>query len=298
MPIINAPSGPTVGQLLDQITRLLYGNRRLELNRLAAAVDDVDTDTTITATYTHTWSRGDRIEIGRELLYIWSADHVAKTAVCSRGNEDDTPREHAIGDIIRVNPVWTRQTLYEALLEEVRSLNGTGLFGATTVDVAVTTDGLGTVPDVGSQILGCYGLSFAGTGVLPVSPRYRFHPRQDDDGGATLALVSDVGRGETVRATFTLAFADFTAEGDGLDEVCHVPDHALDVLKFGVAARVYPHQEGARIDLVAAAGARNPDDVPVTSAMRVAEQYRTMQERALGRALGRQQKLYPLVART
>lgn len=296
MPIINAPSGDTVGQLLDRITSLCYGNRRLELNRLAAGVAETDADTDIDLTYDLVgWGRGTVLEIGLEAMYVWSADLVIKQATVSRGHDGHGGREHASGDIVRVNPVWSRRNLYDALLAEVRELNGTGLFAAMVEDIDITSDGVGEVPVVGSEIIGCYSMSFlrSGDGV-PLHPTFRFVPRQDVDSGGRVLVTSDIGRGETVRATLLVEFADFASEADVLGEVCQIPEYAIDVLVFGAAARVFPQQEAARIDLMAAVGSRSDDAVPVTSAMRVSEQFYEMKQRSLARALGHQLRLFPL----
>jgi hypothetical protein len=296
MPIIDTPSGLTVEQAIERTLGRLQGARRVEQNKLNGIVAD-ENDTTIAATYSQTWGRGTVVEIERELMYVWASS--GTSASVQRGFRGTTAGAHADGTIMRINPTFARQDVFDALLAELRSLNGTGLRAFSTIEISYADgtmvydlDGLG-----GSEVTGIHDARWedsdgdAGTH----RAQYRFLRDLDTDdfaSGYGIMILAGGEGGKAIRVTAVIQFSDFTAEGDVLGTACTLPSYCEDALISGAAYRLAISPEGRRVQLDAQP-ARSQDEVPVTGNSRFHEQLYQMREREIARALAQQYRMRP-----
>lgn len=303
MPVIAAASGTTVGQMVDRVIRTLLGSRRVEINRATNAIADQTADTQIVVDFPiPNWNRGTLLEVDREAMYVLSVDdRAARTVTVLRGHLGTPVGAHTADSLVRVDPVWTRQEVFDALLAEVRELNGTGLRSHATIEL--TAGATARMYDLegaeADEVLGIYDVRYADGDGDSVTHRatYRFVPDANTDdfpSGYALLLLEGGEANYALRVTYTRAFSDFEAEGDVLGTASGLPVYAEDVLRFGAAYRLAVQQEGARVEIEASPGSRRGEDVPVTSNARLVEQLNEMRERALSRAIARQNKTYPM----
>lgn len=298
MPIIDTPSGLTVAQAMARVSGKLQGARRVEQNRLDGAIADTSADTTVTVEYGQVWGRGTVLEVDRELMYVWSAS--GTSASVQRGYASTTVGAHSDDSVVRVNPTHSRQDVFDAVLAELRSFNGTGLRAFSTVELTLASStamydltGMG-----GAVVTGIHDARWSDGGGDGATHRakYRFLTNLDTDdfpSGYGILLLPDGGRGgSALRATVVLQFDDFTAEGDVLGDVCALPSYAEGALIAGAAWRLALDPEGRRVQLDAQP-ARNLGDVPVTSNTRFHESLLELREREIARAVAQQHRLYP-----
>nr|MBA3621309.1 hypothetical protein [Euzebyales bacterium] len=71
------------------------------------------------------------IQIDDELIYVWSVNTSTKTMTVERGWGGTTRTQHVENSIIEINPKYTG--LFEMLQDEVRSLEGEGLYRIKSV---------------------------------------------------------------------------------------------------------------------------------------------------------------------
>lgn len=297
MPIIDAPSGMTVNQAIEKVIRRVQGARRVEHNRLNGAITS-DTDTTIAVVYSQQWGRGTVVEADRELLYVWEA--AGQSASVERGFGGTTVGNHADRTTVRINPTIPRQDVYDALLAELRSFNGTALRAFTTVEV--TYDDSTLVYDLtglgGSVVTGIYDARWEdgdGDGGTHRT-QYRFLADLDTDdfaSGYGIMVLSGGSSQKVIRVTAVLQFDDFGAEGDVLGDVSSLPEYAEDALITGAAWRLSMGGEGRRVALDAQP-ARSQEQVPVTANARFNESLYEMREREIARAVAQQYRRWPV----
>lgn len=301
MPIIDAPSGLTVREAIEKVTRRVQGARRVEHNRLSGAITS-DADTTIAVAYSQQWSRGTVVEVDRELMYVWETS--GTSASVERGFGGTTVGNHSDQATVRVNPILPREDVFDALLAELRSLNGTPLRAFTTIEltyadgtVLYDLTGLG-----GDPVVGIYDARWedsdgdSGTHRL----QYRFlRDLHTDDfaSGYGMMVLAGGSSGKVMRVTAVLQFSDFTAEGDVLGEVCSLPTYAEDALISGAAWRLSLSNEGRRVQLDAQPG-RSQEEVPVTANARFHESLHEMREREIARAVAQQYRMRPVRMKT
>jgi hypothetical protein len=299
MGVIAGTSPTTVGAMLDRVLGTLEGSRRINLNRLDGAVAAVSTDTDVAVRYDiGGWSPGTVMEVGRELMYVWDVkNRPSRVSTVQRGFRGTTPAAHADGAQVKFDPVWTRQQAFDALLAEIRDLNGSSLRGHAVATVASTASSPVYDLPAGTVVRGIVSASWPGAHGQPVRARWRFSPATDVD-PASFVLLDHGNVGSPLTVTYAVDFEDFTDESDVLGTACHVPSLAEEAMRYGAALRLLPQQEAARIDIEAVPSNRPADDVPVTSYSRLAEQLHQMRERSLARAIAQQTRLYPITQRT
>ncbi len=77
---------------------------------------------------------GTVIEIGKELMYCKSIDTVDNTVTVERGVRGTTATTHAIGDLIKIKPFFTRQAVYDAVKDQIETLYPT-IFATETKEL-------------------------------------------------------------------------------------------------------------------------------------------------------------------
>lgn len=125
----------TVGDLLNDTIRHLLGVSRGEANTVSNTTAVATTDTTVFFQYQPNGiARNSFINIDDELLFIWSVDTVANSAVVQRGMRGTVAASHAAGTWIDVNPRFPNYMIRAALQEEIRSWPH-DLFQVKTLDI-------------------------------------------------------------------------------------------------------------------------------------------------------------------
>lgn len=306
MPIIGSPSGRTVADLIEITKRKLLGGLQEKRDKTAVVLNDDATDTDLQLTYNTTSqgiTRGSILEVGRELLYVWDVNTATTpdTLTVERGYLGTSRGAHPSGSVIRENPAYTRQDIFDALLDELRALNGSGLFAhyveSLTHSESSMVYALGT-PEVGTPV-GIHHVDYDTNGLQDQVGKAKARlltdlPSGTSETGYGVQLLEGGHEGQAMRAVIRSTFDDFTAEGNILGNTCGLPDFAEMVLVWGACAALKMPTESRRTQLESAHGTRDPEQVQAGGNAFVANQFKQNKRDALTEALHRQRIMFPM----
>lgn len=262
--------GITLSQFCDRLLEehLERGERR-ELDQLNGAV--TDTASTVTLTHNATGVKPQtRIEVGNELMHVWSvADQVATVA---RGHGGSAAAPHLANALVRVNPRFPRQVLAETLRREVRSWPNTlyapvvGEFSVLSSTEAIDLDGLAETDEVVRVLRVQRRHRDTTDGSWPTVTGHleRSQNLTDFASGWALRFPGSFDSATDVRVALGLAFrvpADLDWAAD-LGTSWLLTPGLVDAALFGVAAMLLPTEEIARADQWNQARPRKGEDVP------------------------------------
>jgi hypothetical protein len=252
----------TIGDLVDRIRPRLDGAERPRLNTLDTSVDD--STTSIIFDYSsvrNEISPGDYIEIGTEIMYVWSVS--ATTAIVLRGARGSTAAAHTAGDLIRVRPRFFDFEIVQHLEDEILSWPD-DVFSVTTTTVSIGNDYNSVVawsPTRFRQLLSTRAvITSSGVTTMPEVDAWVIeNSGQFSTHG--LKVINKYQTSITVEVTYAQGFdtsaldALATTLADvGLATTMH------DIVMFGVLWRVMSAAMAERSDIMAARDP-GPDDV-------------------------------------
>ncbi|MFP4512088.1 MAG: hypothetical protein ACLFRV_03970 [Acidimicrobiales bacterium] len=241
----------TAGDLVE-LTRNRYINagHREERNRLAAAIDET------AETFTTSWdlgplTRGARISIGLEDMYVWSAE--GKSVDADRGQFGTTATAHDEGDRILVNARPTPADTLAALNETVTDLSNRGIFAVDHVDI--TTDGASTAYNLpATNWIGPLDVRIQTKEPAedwPLLTRWRVADGIADDGdyeaGRVIRLFDALPSGRTVRVRYKTELTPaLSSLDDNVEDKTGLYSWAVDLLPLGAALSLIAGREVAR----------------------------------------------------
>src|SRR5690606_766429 len=110
----------TPTDLLPRIERLVYGNQRTQMNRLATTVNGT-ADAIVYEFDAGGLRAGAYIEIDSEIMLVWDVDEVTKEATVQRGMLGSAAAAHTTGALIRVEPRFPMVEMMDEVMTEIRS---------------------------------------------------------------------------------------------------------------------------------------------------------------------------------
>lgn len=126
----------TARQLVDRtIEDFLMTGQRLLRAKLATGMN-ASTDQLTFTTLQGSVAEGSMLQIDFELMPVWTLS--GSTVTVERGDFGSTPTAHLAGDIIEVDPIFTRQRVLRAIQAEIQSLSDEpGIWTPTIVDLTL-----------------------------------------------------------------------------------------------------------------------------------------------------------------
>ena len=289
---ITSTLGRTPATLIPAIEQYLYGNQRTQLNRLNGAI--TTTATTMTMGFTAEGVRGGAyVELEDELVYVWSVSGLVATI--QRAMLGTTAASHADLTLARVEPRFLRAQMNTEIANEIRSwpsniyarYAGDLAIGASVnaIDVA----GLSAVP--GAHLLRVQ-LSPTDTTDERWSrfDNVRLERRQQTAtfaSGYALVVPGDIGKAVTLRVVCRAPFiVGSLASGTDFGSLGLTND-LVDIIPWGVAARMVLTRDIARSDSNAQGRSRPAEEVRPGDAANVARMLLTERDRLLTEASNR-----------
>lgn len=261
----------TVSDVIEKSLSYVLGNDREERNLLSGAINA--SVTTITLANDLRAIRGQaEIEIDTELMYVWSVNSSAKTAVVQRGFKGTTAATHADQAVITVNPRFYRSQIIDDInseLDELTSPNA-GLFAIGTADLTYISATRGYNIDATNIIDILEIKAAAATGITGDWRTVRnYHlvrslPTSGTGGvaaGAAIMVDYAVASGYPLRVIYKKKFVGVSATTDALSTTL-MPTTAYDILPMGVAIRLNMAREISRNTTDADPDARRASEVP------------------------------------
>lgn len=292
----------TAGALLNRVTRQLLSGTVEERNKLASSIND--SVTSLTTTYELGALRGGTVlEVDSELLYVWEATSGTKTLVVERGYMGTTPASHSSGAVITINPRFPKQTLLDALNQDIDDLSSpaNGLFQVVVTNVTyngsdrqVDITGATNVLDLIDVRLRYLADDYP---VIHGARLQRDLPTSDFPSGYAIVFDEDTMAG-TLRVRYKTPFVRAASLSSDVQTVCKVPIEMEDILELGVMIRVVGPREIRRNFTEAQGDTRRAEEVPAGAIMgSMANIMRLRRDRVLAEKakLARQ---YPLTIRT
>lgn len=265
----------TVAQWIERTGRDLHGSEREERNKLAAAVDADDTTWTFTYS-TNGIQQGAYLAVGLELVYVWSVNASAQTAVVERGQFGSTAAAQDEGAVVTVNPKFPAFSILEELNAELLDLSSpsNGLFQVETLDITYTSGVYGY--DLAAGVLAVLEVRADTSGPGNDWPTVRDWslvrdmPAADFASGVGIVLRDPVEHGRTVRVRYAAPFTTLSSLAQNVESVSGLPATAVDIPPLGAAARLMAFREPSRSFTDAQPDPRRAREVPVGGASRSA----------------------------
>ena len=259
----------TLQDLVSESKRHLLSQQREPLNKLQTTI--TNSATTLAFTYDLTSLQAQSyVEIDLEVMYVWSVDASAKTAVVERAQVGSVAAAHSAGAVVRVNPKFPDFAIVKALNDDLADLSSpaNGLFAVRTVDI--TSSG----SKVGYDLTGTTGLidiievrydERGGYRSWPVVPSWSLARGVDATAfasGLTLNLHSGPTSGRTVNVLYKGAFSPLVNLSDDVLTVAGLPLTAHDLPPLGAAMRLVAPREIKRSFPEAQGEPRRAQEVP------------------------------------
>jgi len=288
----------TTADLIAETRRHLRSMSRDQMNKLAATINT--TDATLSFTYDLKGvTEGSYLAVGLEIVYVWSVDGPAKTAVVERAQLGSAAAAATTGTIVRVNPLFPDFSIFAALNEELRAYSspGVGLYRVGIVDL--TYDPARS----GYDLTGATGLidviDVETVGYLP-GDQARLRPWRllrgqdtaDFASGFALVLYSGGYPGKTMRVTYKATFAPLAGLGDDVATVAGLHVEAHDIPPLGAAARLVAPREARRSESDAQPESRAAVEVPPGTSRNAAAGFLGLRQTRLAEEAARLRAFY------
>lgn len=259
----------TAQDLISETKRHLQSFQREPMNKLSAAV--VAGSTSLSFSYdTTAIQAGAHLQIGLELVYVWSVDTATKTAVVERAQLGSTATAHAAGAVVTVNPKFPDFAIFKAINDELADLSSpmNGLYAVRALDLSATSN------SSGYDLAGATDLME----ILDVRQKHPGNPRTwspvtnfelhrntsttDFPSGLGLTLHEGVWPGRPIRVLYRASFSPLTALTSDVEVVSGLPASAHDIPPMGAAVRMVAPREIKRNFTESQGEPRRAQEVP------------------------------------
>jgi hypothetical protein len=254
---------------IDETKNLLLTDYVEEYDTLGTALNSTETN----VNFTHDTPgivAGSIIEIGTELMYIFSMNASTNNATVQRGFRGTTAASHSSGDLITVNPKFPSQLVLNAINDELADLSSpqNGLYQMKTVEFTynIAQDGY-NLTGVTDDILSVYQVTYKDTGsenTEPVVPTWTLRRDRNTSSfasGYALVLHDDANSGQTVRVQYKTGFTALAATSTALSTV-GLHSEAYDLPAIGAALRLMSTRPVRREFIDEQGSSRRAEEVP------------------------------------
>lgn len=240
----------TTLDLIHETKRYLLASHREILNALNGAINS----STTTITFSHTMGSlvsGAVISVDLEIMYVWSADDAAKTAVVQRGFQGSTAASHATDALVTVNAKFPDFAVFHAINAELNDISG-DLFQVVTKTFTYIPGkqgyDLGSTADPIAILDGSYdypGISEDWPSLRWLEIRRNANLTSFPSGFAIIMKAAGFP-GREVRVVYSAALSPLTSLTDDVRAVTGLDAGSHDIPALGAAIRLQGVREGQR----------------------------------------------------
>lgn len=254
---------------IDETKNLLLTDYVEEHDVLATDVNDSGTS----FNFTHDAAgivAGSIIEIGTELMYVFSVNATNNDATVRRGFRGTTAAAHFQGDLVTVNPKFPAQQVLDAINDQLNDLSSpqNGLYQMKTVDFTFNAaqDGY-DLTGVTDDIISVYQVTYSDVGAEAAEPVISsWSLRRDRNtssfaSGYALVLHDDGWAGQTVRVQYKTGFSALSTTSTALSTV-GLHSSAYDLPALGAALKLMSTRPVRREFIDEQGSSRRADEVP------------------------------------
>lgn len=264
----------TARALIDETKRHLHSGQREALNKLGATVSA--SDTTLTFSYdTGAVQAGAYLQLGLEVVYVWTVDAGSKSALVERAQQGSIATGHTVGTVITVNPKFPDFAILKALNDDLADLSSplNGLYAVRTVQLTASTN------SSGYDLVGATNV----LEILDVRMRHAGQPREwtpvtnfelsrdvstsDFPSGFALSLAEGTRAGQPIRVLYKAGFGRLVNLTDSVEIVAGMPVEMQDIPPLGASMRLVAPREIKRNFTEAQGEPRRASEVPPGSVL-------------------------------
>ncbi len=285
---------------IDETKNLLLTDYVEECDTLGTLLNTTET----TVNFTHDTPGivpGAIIEIGTELMYVFSVNATTNDATVQRGFRGTTAASHSAGDLVTINPKFPAQLVLNAINDELADLSSpqNGLYQMKTVEFTynVAQDGY-NLTGVTDDILSVYQVTYADIGseasepVIPTWTLRRDRNTASFASGYALILHDDANSGQTVRVQYKTGFTALAATSTALSTV-GLHSSAYDLPTIGAALRLMSTRPVRREFIDEQGSSRRADEVPAGAISASMRDLRALRETRINAEAARLDQQYP-----
>lgn len=259
---------PTTADLISETKRHLLSLQREPMNKLTTGIGP--TASAVTMDFdTSKVQEGSHLQIGLELMYVWSIDQSSKTAVVERGQLGSQAATHSAGSVVTINPKFPDFAIFKALNDELIDLASpvNGLFAVRSVELTATSNSSGyNLPTTNLLEILSIEQRHAGSPRTwtPVTNYSLQQQAETDDfaSGTALHLGDGTRAGQPIRVLYKAGFSPLTALTDDVATVSGLPVNMQDIPPMGAAVRLAAPREIKRNFTEAQGEPRRATEVP------------------------------------
>ena len=285
---------------IDETKNLLLTDYVEEHDQLSA--DLTTSDTTVAFTYdSSSIVEGSIIEVGTELMYVFSVNASTNNATVKRGFRGTTAASHSTGDLVTVNPKFPTQLVLNAINDELADLSSpqNGLYQMKTVEFTynISQDGY-NLTGVTDDILAVYQVTYTDDGsentepVLPAWTLRRDRNTASFASGYALVLHDDANSGQAVRVQYKTGFTALAATSTALSTV-GLHSSAYDLPSVGAALRLMSTRPVRREFIDEQGSSRRAEEVPAGAISASMRDLRALRETRINAEAARLDQQYP-----
>jgi len=285
---------------IDETKNLLLTDYVEECDTLGTLLNDSET----TVNFTHDTPgivAGAIIEIGTELMYVFSVNATTNDATVQRGFRGTTAASHSAGDLVTINPKFPAQLVLNAVNDELADLSSpqNGLYQMKTVEFTynIAQDGY-NLTGVTDDILAVYQVTYTDDGsedtepVLPAWSLRRDRNTASFASGYALVLHDDANSGQKVRVQYKTGFTALAATSTALSTV-GLHTEAYDLPTIGAALRLMSTRPVRREFIDEQGSSRRADEVPAGAISASMRDLRALRENRINAEAARLDQQYP-----
>ena len=285
---------------IDETKNLLLTDYVEECDTLGTNLNTTET----TVNFTHDTPGivpGAIIEIGTELMYVFSVNASTNDATVRRGFRGTTAASHTALDLVTVNPKFPAQLVLNAINDELADLSSpqNGLFQMKTVEFTynIAQDGY-NLTGVTDDILTIYQVTYTDDGsedtepVLPAWSLRRDRNTASFASGYALILHDDANSGQKVRVQYKTGFTALAATSTALSTV-GLHSSAYDLPSLGAALRLMSTRPVRREFIDEQGSSRRAEEVPAGAVSASMRDLRALRETRINAEAARLDQQYP-----
>lgn len=240
----------TAGDLVAETKRHLLSFQREPMNKLAAPL----TAGTTTLSFLYAIDQiqaGSYVEVGLELMYVWSVEPATRSAVVQRAQLGSVATTHDTGDIARVNPRFPDFAILKAINDDIVDLSspGNGLYAVRSATVSSVGGRTGYDLSGTAGLIDIIEVRYDGRDssqswpLLPSWSLARQVDTADFPSNLTLNTNVGIGGGRALHVLYKGSFAKLTSLADDVETVAGLAPTMLDLPPMGAAVRMVAPRE-------------------------------------------------------
>lgn len=265
----------TAQNLIDECHRYLLPTAREPLNTLSGSHTSSQTTVTFGQDATAV-TAGSTISVDLELMYVWSVNTPARTAVVQRGMQGSTAASHSDAALITVNPRFSNFAILQAINADLDDLGApnNGLYQSAVIEFTFQPQIAGyDLTSIPSNWLNILSVRYDTPGPWKDWPELRhWQVKRNQDvtdfaSGSAIMLYDPAYPGRDVRVTYSYPFTHFSTVSDDITTVAGLATTMADIPPLGAAARLAGVRETQRNQFEAQGDPRRATEVPPNSQM-------------------------------